>query len=350
MVDLVARHQRVQAAVEAAVVEVLRSGRYIGGPVEQRALAALARRHGVRHAVGAASGTAALRLLLQAGGVGPGVHVVVPALTFFATVESVVQTGATPVLADVDPHTGLLDPDDCRAALEEAPAGPLAVVPVWLFGNRPQVTQLGGIPVFHDAAQAVGQDLSGCHAALSLYPTKVLGAAGDGGAVLTSNDDLAEAARQLGCHTLVGPHLHGAGRAHIGDNNRVGALQAAVVQAHLSDLDRRLARRRAIAAAYRAALGHLASVPHDPSSPVSVWSLLHPRRDALRQALQSSGIDTAVYYPRPLGDQPALQGRAVMRPTPIAARLCRELLALPCHAELSDAQVDHVIAAVRRHA
>ena len=351
MVDLAARHARVAEHTERAVTKVLRSGCWMGGPVLSATLEALALRHGVSHAVGAGSGTGALRLLLQASGVGPGHQVLVPALTFFATAEAVVQVGATPVVVDVDPERGLLCPAGAREALQALPPAPRAIVPVWLFGNKPRIEALADdLPVLHDAAQAVGRSFAGCHAALSFYPTKVLGAAGDAGAVLTDDAELAERAHRLGHHGMVDRHLHAGVGAHVGDNNRMPAVQAAVLGVHLSDLERRIRRRRQIAAAYAAAFGALASVPHDPESPVSVWSLRHPDRERLRGALAEEGVETAVYYPRALGAQPALEGRAVLRPTPVADRLSAELLALPCHAELDDEQVELVMSAVRRHA
>lgn len=351
MVDLAARHARVQAVAERAVSQVLRSGRFLGGPVVASTLAALAARHGVGRAVGAGSGTGALRLLLQATGVGPGDTVLVPALTFFATVEAVLQVGAVPLLVDVDPQTGLMDPSDALRAASMLDEPPRAVVPVWLFGNSPNVGPLqDALMVLDDAAQAVGRCFSGRHAALSLYPTKVLGGAGDGGVVLTDDAEIAERAHRLGHHGMAAPHVHETVAGHVGDNNRLSALQAAVVGAHLHDLDRRIGRRREIAGRYAAAFADLDWVPHDAESPVSVWSLLHPERDRLRRALRVDGIETAVYYPRALGDQPALQGRVVERPTPAAQRLSTQLLALPCHAELNDAEVEAVMTAVRRHA
>ncbi len=343
MVDLPARHARVAGAVEAAVTATLRSGAYIGGPALAAFLTELAARHRVRHAVGAGSGTAALRMLLQAAGVGPGDEVLVPAVSFFATAEAVVQVGARPVVVDVLPATGLIDPEAARRAL-----GPRvrAAVPVWLFGNRPPPLALGpGVRVLDDAAQAVGRDLSGRSAALSFYPTKVVGAAGDGGALLTDDPELAARATRLGSHGSAQAHDHHAIGGHLGDNNRLDALQAAVLGPHLADLGRRVARRRAIAARY--ATLRCGAVPHDPESPVSVYCIRVLDRARLVAHLTRAGVASAVYYPRPLHQQPALTGRVRLTDCPAAEAFCAQALALPCHGELSDAQVARVLDAAR---
>ena len=343
MVDLAARHARVAGAVEAAVCATLGSGAYIGGPVLTAFLAKLATLHRVAFAVGAGSGTAALRLLLQAAGVGPGDEVLVPAVSFFATAEAVVQVGARPVIVDIVAETGLLDPEAAERAM-----GPRvrAVVPVWLFGNRPAPLDLGPeVVVLDDAAQAIGRDLSGRSAALSFYPTKVVGAAGDAGALLTANPNLAHRARQLASHGMSRAHEHHAVSGHVGDNNRLDAIQAAILGPHLADLGRRVARRRAIADRYRAL--PFRAVPHDPESPVSVYCLQTPHRAALAARLAGAGVATAVYYPRPLHQQPALLGRARLTDCPAAEAFCAQALALPCHAELTDAQVAQVLDAAR---
>lgn len=341
-VDLAARHQRVAAGVEANVLRVLRSGRYVGGPEVAEIEAAVAQRLGRAHGVGVASGTDALVLALQALGVGPGADVVIPAVSFFATAGAVCRTGARPVVVDVLPDRPLMDPDLARKAV-----GPRtwAVVPVHLFGNRcphPAVV----VPVVDDAAQAVGTQApvgQGAAAAVSFYPTKVLGAAGEGGLVATDHPDLAQRVRQLGNHGAQAPHLHVRHGSAVGTNSRLPTLQAAVLLAHLEDLDARVSRRRQIAWRYSFDLDELL-VPFDPDSAMSVCVLRHPERDRLAAALAERGVGTAVYYPRSLAAQPALGDQA---PTPHADRFCAQALALPCHAGMDEAAVDHVIAAVR---
>ena len=346
--DLAQRHAATAEAVEAGVLAVLRSGRYVGGPVVDQAERAVAGLLGRAHGVGVNSGTDALILGLQALGVGPGDEVIVPAVGFFATAEAVVRVGAVPVIADVLPDRPLLDPDAARAVMSPRVR---AVVPVHLFGDAAPHPDLG-VPVLDDVAQAAGADPPvgrGALAALSFYPTKVLGAAGDGGLVATDDADLAARVRALGSHGLDGPHLHRAVGGALGPNSRLDAVQAAVLVGHLPQLAGRIARRRGIAARYDAALGGLA-LPRDAGSPVSLYCVRHPRRDALAAALDAAGIDTAVYYPRPVSAQPALQGRARGADparTPHAAAFCREVLSLPCHSGMSDADAERVVAAVR---
>jgi len=339
MVDLSARHADVADAVEAAVVKVLRSGRHVGGPVVAELESVLAARNGCVGAVGCNSGTDALRLALQAVGVGPGDEVIVPAVSFYATAESVLQLGAVPTVVDVLPDRPLIDPGQAAAQVGSRTR---AVVPVHLFGAlAPDLDHLG-LPVVDDAAQAVVGEPSRCRgqlSAVSFYPTKVLGAAGDGGLVLGRDPELLDRVRRAANHGHVGDDRFAAvGPFGVCGNSRLDPLQAAVLMVHLERLDGRIARRRAIAARYAAALGDLA-VAHDPQGPVSVFAIRHPQRDAIAEALRARGIATRVYYRRPLSAQPLVPDAV----TPHAARFCAEVLALPVHAALDDAQVDHVV-------
>lgn len=342
--DPAAVHAATAEAVEARVIEVLRSGRWVGGPVVAEAEAALATRAGVAHAVGLNSGTDALVLGLQALGLGPGDEVIVPAVSFFATASAVILAGARPVVVDVLPERPLLDPEAVRRAWSPAVK---AVVPVHLFGMRPP--PLGPLPggavVFDDAAQAAGARSplgEGVAAALSFYPTKVLAAAGDGGAFLTDDPVLADRVRALGHHGGAGfPTVAG----HLGRNSRLDAIQAAVLLGRLPDLDRRLARRRAVAQRLRDALGPAVLVP-ESGRPVSVLAVYHPRAHAVQRALQLADIEPAVYYARPLGEVPSIRAHSRVTACPHAARFCGATVALPCHAGLSDAEVDRIIAVV----
>ncbi|MFZ5479912.1 MAG: DegT/DnrJ/EryC1/StrS family aminotransferase [Myxococcota bacterium] len=341
MADLAARHARVAEAVERGVLEVLRSGRYVGGPVVAEAEHRLAAMFGWRHGVGVNSGTDALVYALQALGVSPGDEVIVPAVTFFATAGAVARIGARPVVADVRADLPLLDP----ATL---PIGPRtrAVVAVHLFGEACVLPDLP-VPVVDDAAQAAGADPPakvGAVGAASFYPTKTLGAAGDGGIVLADDPELAARARKLANHGMPEPHLHETVKGHVGANSRLDAVQAAVLLAHLDDLAARVARRRAIAARYDEAIApRVRPLPRGPGHPVHHYVVLAGDRDALKARLADRGIETALYYPRPLSAQPAI---APQPPTPRAARFCAEALALPVHEDLGDDDVARVIEAV----
>ena len=334
LVDLARRHAAHAQEIESRVLEVLRSGRYIGGPVVAELERKVAQRMGQAHGVGVGSGTDGLSLALQAVGVQAGDEVIVPAMSFIATAGAVLQLGATPVVVDVQQDRPLMDAAAAEAAITDRSR---AVVPVHLFGSGCALPEVA-VPVVVDAAQAMGADPAlpcGDVAVLSFYPTKVLGGAGDGGMVLTHDAALCERVRGLANHG-------GPDHAYPGSNSRLDALQAAVLLAHLDVLDDRLERRRRIAAALDEASGGRA-LPRDPGSPVTVWALRHPERAGLAAALQAEGIQTRVYYPQPLSSVPAMQGRCrTMGPLSHAIALCQEVLAVPCHADLRDDEVHRI--------
>jgi dTDP-4-amino-4,6-dideoxygalactose transaminase len=325
----------VAKKVEARVLEVLRSGRYIGGPDLRQLESKVAARMGAAHGVGVGSGTDGLRLALEAVGVGPGDEVIVPAMSFFATAGAVLQLAAVPVVVDVLPERLLMDPAAAKAARSDRTR---AVVPVHLFGSGATLPDVD-LPIVVDAAQAMGAapalpcgDLS----VLSFYPTKVLGGAGDGGMVLGDDLDLLGRVRGLANH---GGPTH----AFPGTNSRLDAIQAAVLLVHLDVLDDRLARRRSIAARLDLAVGGRA-LPRDPGSPVTVWALRHPERERLAGALEHAGIDARVYYPAPLSELPAMVDRCrVPAPLSHAIAASREVLSVPCHADLTDDEVDRIV-------
>lgn len=342
MADPAARHARVATAVEASVLAVLRSGRYVGGPVVEEARRRLADAFGWRYGVTTNSGTDALVYALLALGVGPGDEVIVPAVTFFATAGAVARVGAIPVVADVRDDLPLLDP----AAL---PIGPRtrAVIAVHLYGEPCPLPPLP-VPVVDDLAQCAGGSpapRSGIVGAVSFYPTKTLGAAGDAGLVLTDDPATEAALLRLTHHGMTSPYVHERVQGSIGANSRMDAVQAAVLLAHLDDLPGRIAARRAVAARYDAALPVWARrLPRHPSHALHQYVLRVPSRDALRAHLAEAGVETAIYYPGSLAAQPALAGFP-HAPTPNADAFCAESLALPVHECLSAADVDHVLAA-----
>ncbi len=346
MVDLAARHASMASEVEPRVLEVLRGGWYVGGPVREELEQRLAARNGRAHAVGVNSGTDALRIALQAAGVGPGDEVIVPAVSFFATLESVLQTGADAVVVDVLPDRPLLDPDAASEARSEKTR---CVVPVHLFGDLADMPELGpDVLVVDDAAQAVvgtPPRSQGLLSAVSFYPTKILGAAGDGGLVLCDDPELAEAARLLSNHGMVAADDFRPLGSALCSNSRLDAVQAAVLLGSLEHIDARVARRRLIAAALDEVVGE-GVVPRDPGSPVSVYALRHADRDALEARLAARGVQTRRYYPYTLAQLvPAFpQARATACPRAEAFR--DEALCLPCHADLDDSQVDHLLGAL----
>jgi dTDP-4-amino-4,6-dideoxygalactose transaminase len=356
--DLAAQHRPLEDELARAVRETLATGQLILGPEVERFERAVAATLGGRHAVGVSSGTDALLVALLALGVGPNDEVVTTPFSFFATVESIVRVGARPVFADIEPGTLNLDPVSTEAVIGDRTR---AVVPVHLFGTPARLdalTQIAarrGLSVVEDAAQAFGSRYRGRSAGtwgacgcFSFFPAKLLGAAGDAGLVITDDDALAERCLRLRQHGAVrrGEHVD------IGGNFRMDAVQAAVLSVKLAHVERWTQRRRAIAAAYDAAFRQLAGLRQIErgdgwNGSIYTVRVLEGRRDALRGHLADRGIETAVYYERPLHLQPAL-GFLGLGPgsLPESERAAVEVLSLPLYAELSDAARDHVAESV----
>ncbi|XXX75099.1 DegT/DnrJ/EryC1/StrS family aminotransferase [Sorangium sp. So ce134] len=340
----------------AVFQSVVRSGRYILGPEVDAFESECAAYLGVRHAIGVSSGTDALLAALMALGIGAGDEVVCPAYTFFATAGAVHRTGARPVFADVLPGSFNLDPASLARALT---ARTRAVIAVHLFGARAPMDELlavaGSVPVIEDAAQAFGAERAGAIGLLgcfSFFPTKNLGAFGDGGLVTTDDGDLAERVRSLRAQGARRKHHH----TLVGGNFRLDALQAALLRRKLPRLGALLERRRAHAAQYTALLGGAAlpiALP-DAGSAGHTFNQYVIRlgdaslRDPLRAFLAERGIGTEIYYPAPLHLQPCF---APLGPPagalPVAESAARETLALPIFPELTGDEVARVAAAIR---
>jgi len=300
--------------------------------------------------------------MLRAAGIGPGDAVIVPSLTFIATAQSVALTGATPVFADVR-RDGTLCPHSTRAALEalRQRGGPVprAVLPVDLFALPADHDALSaicaeqGLRLFYDAAHSVGTltphgpcGSYGDGAATSFYPSKALGCYGDGGAVLTRDPDLAARARQIANHGVVA----GQGHALIGVNSRLDTIQAAILLEKLTVFAAETDRRRAVALRYVAGLGTPCTLPRPGPGVDPVWSyycITHPDRDGLKAHLAAQGIGSVAYYATPSHRHPAYVGFPVAPDgLPQTERFAAELLCLPMHAYLTEAEVDRIIAAV----
>ena len=362
-VDLQAQRRRLGARLDRAMAAVLDHGAFIMGPEVAELEGRLAAFCGARHVVTCASGTTALHMALMAKGIGRGDAVFVPAFTFCAPAEAVVLVGATPVFVDVREDSFNLDPAGLAAAIETARAGglrPAAVVPVDLFGQPADYRAIAPIAAANrlfllaDAAQSFGAELAGRRVgtlgdatAVSFYPSKPLGCYGDGGAVLTDDDDLAARLRSL--------RVHGQGadrydNVRIGLNGRLDTLQAAVLIEKLAIFPDEIAARRRVADRYAAALAGLATVPRPIDGAASVWAqytVLVDDRDAVAARLGAAGVPTAVHYRLPLHRQPAYRDfPAPPGGLPVAERLAGRVLSLPIHAYLdSDAQ-DRVIDAL----
>jgi dTDP-4-amino-4,6-dideoxygalactose transaminase len=365
LVDLAAQEAEIAEEGLAAVAEVARAAQFVLGARVEAFEKWLAQECGAAHAVGVASGTDAIELALRALGVGGGDAVVTPALSFVAAAEAIAATGARPVFCDVDPETMNASARTVEPALRRARAAGLrvrALVPVHLFGlcaPMPELKALAvreGMALVDDAAQAlggrgeggapvVGAGDAGC---LSFFPTKNLGAWGDGGAVVTSRDDVAARVRRLRAHGAVAPYTH----AELGRNSRLDALQAAVLLTKSRRLPEWQASRARRAARYLAAFAGLPMLlPLAPPAPAShAWHAFvvrTPRRDAMAAALREHAVESRVYYPVPLHRQEVF--RSLDEPAlPVAEDICRTALALPIFPVMTDAQQELVIAQVTR--
>jgi dTDP-4-amino-4,6-dideoxygalactose transaminase len=344
---------RLRERLHAAATGVLDSGRYILGPEVAAFERELAEHLGVRHVVGVANGTDALSLGLRAMGVGAGDDVVVPSFTFYASAEAVADIGARPVFCDVDPETACVTAQTVSAALTP---NTRAVVTVDLFGNvapNEEVEALG-VPVLEDAAQAIGGGRHGRRAGsfgtaatISFFPSKNLGAFGDGGAVATDDDGVAERVRML--------RFHGSRDKRtfelVGRNSRLDELQAALLRVQLPELEGWAAARRAVARAYAdAGLGELVALPEPVDGAEPAWHLYVVRSaqaEAVEAALNAAGIGARRYYTVPVHRQPAMAGMAPGLELPMTDELARTNLALPMSPALNAEQVAEVVASVR---
>jgi dTDP-4-amino-4,6-dideoxygalactose transaminase len=340
--DLSRRAEAERADLEAGFRAVLDRGRFVGGPALERFEREFADYCGVAHAVGLNSGTDAIALALRALGIGPGDEVVTAANTCVATLTGIVGAGATPVLADVDRAAWTLDPSSVAQVVT---ARTRAVMPVHLYGQVAGVDY--GLPVVEDAAQAVGAEpRRGPLAAYSFYPTKNLGALGDGGAVVTDDGELADRLRMLRSHGER-PEARGVGVVP-GVNSRLDEVQAEVLSRRLARLDAGTARRRELAQRYRAELEGV-TLPVEREGTRHCWHLfvvLVEDRDAFRARLREQGVETLVHYPVPIHRQPAWAHLAGAVPLSVSEELCERVVSLPLYPELTDDEAARVIEAV----
>lgn len=361
MLDLKSEVEEIWSELQPTVERVLRTGHFIGGPevegFEREAAAYL----GARHALGLNSGTDALVLGLEALGVGAADEVVTTPFSFFATSEAILRLGATPVFVDVAEETLNLDPELLERALTPRTK---AVLPVHIFGLPADVSAIVAIadahhiPVLEDCAQAFGAKLGGRRVgtfgalgAFSFYPTKNLGAYGDGGLITTDDDALASKLRSLRSHgsSPQNKYLH----EGLGHNSRLDALQAAVLRIKLEKLDAWNARRQERAGTYRAALAGLPAGPDGltlppdrPEHRYHQFTLRLPpaRREAFESGLRARGVAFSRFYPAPLTRQPA---GAHFGEAPVAERACERVISVPIHPWLPDEAIGLVAEAAR---
>jgi len=353
--DLPAQYAEARHLIDPAFQEILEKGAYVLGPWNQKLEADLAAAHGVRHGIALNSGTDALRIGMQACGIGPGDEVITTAFSFVATIETVVQLGAVPVMVDILEDTFDIDPSLIEAAITPRTK---AILPIHLFGQLAAMDEILAIAerhnllVIEDAAQAVVTQQNGRFAGqfgkcagISFYVTKNLGAAGDGGMLLTDDDEVARRAKSL--------RVHGMGRERyyydeVGYTSRMAELQAAFLHAKFQFLGDWNSRRAEIAAIYQEGLANAPfAIPTIRPGNVSTWhqyTIRHPQRDAVMAHLKENGIDSAIYYPVPLHlhEPYAHYGRGGGS-LPKTEKVCQECLSLPVGHHLTDEQAHHVV-------
>lgn len=365
MVDLQTQYQKLKPSIDAGIQAVLDQSSYINGPAVQNFQQQLADYLGVKYVIPCANGTDALQIAMMALDLQPGDEVIVPSFTYVATAEVIALLRLKPIMVDVDPDSFLITPEIIEKAL--TPQTKL-VVPVHLFGQSAdmeaimQLAEKHGFFVIEDNAQALGADFSysdgrrqkagtfghiGC---TSFYPSKNLGAYGDGGAMFTNDDEIAAKLKMIANHGQVRRYYHDV----VGCNSRLDSIQAAILLAKLPELDNFAAARNQAAEYYDAALGKLdwLEIPKRVSNSNHVFhqytlKIKNGQRDALQAYLQEKGIPTMIYYPVPLQNQLAFQhyvdGSLSL---PVADQLCNEVISLPMHTELTEDQLHFITEAL----
>jgi dTDP-4-amino-4,6-dideoxygalactose transaminase len=366
-IDVAAQRRRLGSVIDAAVARVLSHCQFILGPEVRAFEAELAAFCGVRHVISCASGTDALVLGLRAMGIGPGDAVLCPSFTFCATAEVAALVGATPVFVDVDATTFNIDANGIAGAVETAKSAgltPKALIPVDLFGLPADhsavsaAAKVTGLLVLDDAAQGFGAlyqnrrlGTFGHATATSFFPAKPLGCYGDGGAVMTDDDEMADVLRSL--------RMHGQGsdkydNVRIGLASRLDTIQAAILSEKLKIFPEEIDARNKVARRYTEGLGDVVTVPTVPPGSTSVWAqytirVAGGRRDAFAMALKAEGIPTAIYYPIPLHQQVAYKHYPVGKGgVAVSERLAAEVISLPMHAYLDAPTQGRIIDATRR--
>jgi len=363
LLDLKAQYLSIKADIDRAIASVMESQHFILGPTVESCEQAIARYCGSAHGIGVSSGSDALLACLMAENIGPGDEVITTAYSFFATAGAIARLGATPVFVDIDPVTCNIDASQIESRITRRTR---AIIPVHLYGQMSdmdtvmRIAATSGLIVIEDAAQAIGAvqrgraaGTIGHYGCFSFFPSKNLGAAGDGGMIVTSDAQRAEKIRILRSHGASPKYHH----RFVGGNFRLDALQAAIVTAKLPYLDDWTAARQKHAALYDALF--LKAGPVDSRHLVlprivtdrhvfNQYVVRSTQRDALKAALQSRGVVTEVYYPVPMHQQECFASLGLGAGAfPESERAARETLALPVYPELTDAQIQHVVTCIQ---
>ena len=357
-VDLKSQYAALKDRIVERMQRVLDHGQYIMGPEVRELEAALEQRTAAKHCITVSSGTEALLIALMALGLKPGDEVITTPFTFAATAEMIVLLGGVPVFVDIEADTCNID-----ASLIEARITPRtkAIMPVSLYGQVADMDEINaiaarhGLAVIEDSAQSFGATYKGrasCNlstlACTSFFPSKPLGCYGDGGAIFTSDDALAQACREIRVHGQSGRYNH----TRVGVGGRMDTLQCAIVLAKLERLDWELAQRRALGDRYARLLAdvpglQLLAVRDDRDCVWAQYTVMLDAREGVQEVLRTQGVPTAVHYPKPLHHQPAYAALSHPDACPHSVRAAARVMSMPMSADLSHAQQDHVVAALR---
>jgi UDP-2-acetamido-2-deoxy-ribo-hexuluronate aminotransferase len=356
-IDLKTQYQALKPQIQARIDAVLEHGQYIMGPEVKEVEDKLVAFTGAKHCITCASGTEALLMSLMALGIGPGDEIVTTPFTFVATAEVIVLLGAKPVFVDVEPDTG-----NINAALIEAAITPRtkAIMPVSLYGQTADMDAInaiaakhGNLPVIEDAAQSFGATYKGrqsCNLSTigctSFFPSKPLGCYGDGGAIFTNDDALAQAMREIRVHGQSQRYVH----TRLGVGGRMDTLQCAIVLTKLERFEWEVQQRHDIGERYNQLLDQagIARIQQRPerTSVFAQYTVLVPNREALQKRLAEAGIPTAVHYPVPLNEQPAYKHLCCPDCTPVAQQLAKRVMSLPMSPDIKEAQIKQITSAI----
>jgi UDP-2-acetamido-2-deoxy-ribo-hexuluronate aminotransferase len=355
-IDLKAQYAHLKTRIDARIQTVLDHGQYIMGPEVKELEVKLAAYVGVKHCITVSSGTEALLIALMALDLQPGDEVITTPFTFAATAEVIVLLGGKPVFVDIEPDSCNIDAALIKAAITPRTR---AIMPVSLYGQVCDIDEIneiaGTIPVIEDAAQSFGASYKGkkscglsTFGATSFFPSKPLGCYGDGGALFTDDDQLAQAAREIRVHGQSQRYTH----TRIGVGGRMDTLQCAILLAKFERFDWEIARRLEIGARYQTLLQDLPverlALRADRDCVWAQFTLQLDNRSAVQQALQLAGIPTAIHYPTPLHQQPAYAQYGAGQSFPHAERAAQRVMSLPMSADLSESQQDLVLQALRQ--
>jgi UDP-2-acetamido-2-deoxy-ribo-hexuluronate aminotransferase len=353
-IDLKTQYQALKPQIQARIDAVLEHGQYIMGPEVKELEGKLAAYTGAKHCITVASGTEALLMSLMALDIKPGDEIITTPFTFVATAEVIVLLGAKPVFVDVEPDTGNID-----ASLIEVKVTPKtkAIMPVSLYGQTADMdtinaiaTKHGNLPVIEDAAQSFGTTYKGRHSCnlstigcTSFFPSKPLGCYGDGGAIFTNDDALAQAMREIRVHGQSQRYVH----TRVGVGGRMDTLQCAIVLAKLERFEWELQQRMEIGQRYNRLLDQagIARIQQRSkrTSVYAQYTVMVPNREALQKSLVDAGIPTAVHYPVPLNEQPSYKHLCCPECTPVAQQMAKRVMSLPMSAEITPEQQQHIV-------